>query len=843
MSGTRFSVEAQPVLPSTLHRLEELANDLYYSWDQQSRQLFIGLDGALWQRSLHNPVIFLRRIAQEKLDAAAADQDFLDAYHQALSRYDQYKAEKPDSRVATRFNPSIERVAFFCAEFGFHESLPLYSGGLGILAADYCKAASDLGIPFVAVGLLYRQGNLIQEIDSHGNQIIHYRSIDLDDLPIEAVKDAQGKDVEISIGLPERTLYIKVWRIRGGHIDLILLDTETDPNNETDRRITHHMYPSDVTIRLQQAMVLGIGGVKALDAMGLHPSIWHINEGLPALQLIERWRQLIADGLDFPSALELVAASTVFTTHTPVPAGHEVVDTSHIVHFLGDLIAELDINIEQFLGLGRTSQDHRFNFTSLCLRGTRFHNGVSEIHGRIASEIEKAVWPEIPVSESPLIHVTNGIHVPTFLAREWAEAFEDPDWQHQLLNPDYWARIDDIPAAHYWHIHQTLKHNLLEEVRISIRQQSARRGFSEAEIRQQLKRLDHAEDALILGFARRFATYKRATLLFNDIERLERLLSDQDRPVIIIMAGRAHQADIPGQDLIREVHRYAERPALRGKLILLEGYDLSLARSLVRGVDVWLNLPEYPFEACGTSGQKAGINGVLNLSVLDGWWPEGFNQENGWAIEPHTLVEDINERNRREAAEVMEILEERVVPMFFDSASGYSEEWISMSKNSMRTLIPQFNSQRMVMDYIEKLYEPSFHARRSLMENEKTGARELAEWKARVLDHWHAVRLRLIDQPPQAIKYDESISLRIGVRLGSLMPEDVIVECLVGTQSAGAFQQLACYRLDTATNGEETVFQTSFRPPLSGLQHYHIRVHPHHRLLAHSMELGLMKWL
>ena len=449
--------------------------------------------------------------------------------------------------------------------------------------------------------------------------------------------------------LPERDVSVKVWRARAGNIDLVLLDTDVDGNDHQDRAITQQLYTGDTVARLQQAMVLGIGGVRALEAVDLIPTVWHINEGLPALQIIERCRRHVSRGLDFESALEVVAASTVFTTHTPVPAGHEVVDTSHLIHHLGAAVAELGIDIERFLDLGRGEDHHRFNFTTLCLRGSRFHNGVSKIHGGVASDMERNIWPEVPPDESPLTYVTNGIHAQTFLAREWTEAFEDPQWHRHLLDREYWNRVDEIPDEQYWQIHCSLKEKLLADVRRRLRIQSRRRGCSEAEIAHQLRRLDGAEDALILGFARRFATYKRATLLFNDPDRLERLLSDAERPVIIMIAGKAHQADQPGQELIRQIHRYSEMPEFRGKVILLEGYDMALGRSMIRGVDVWLNLPEYPLEACGTSGQKAGVNGVLNLSVLDGWWPEGYDGDNGWAIEPHDVSLDPGERNRREA--------------------------------------------------------------------------------------------------------------------------------------------------------------------------------------------------
>jgi starch phosphorylase len=666
------------------------------------------------------------------------------------------------------------------------------------------------------------------------------------DLPVATARDKDGGEVCVSVRLPERDVKVRVWRARAGHIDLVLLDTDIEPNDVVDRAITHQIYTSDVVTRLQQAMVLGIGGVRALDAIGLMPTVWHINEGLPALQIVERCRRYVSQGLDFASALEIVAASTVFTTHTPVPAGHEVIDTGHLVHYMGDAVAELGIDMERFLDLGRGDQDHRFNFTTLCLRGSRFHNGVSRIHGRVASEIEKDIWPEVPTDENPLTYVTNGVHVQTFLAMEWAEAFADPDWPRQLLHPEYWERIDHIPDDVYWRIHRSLKAKLLAEVRWRLRAQSRHRGCSEAEITHQLRRLDGAENALVLGFARRFATYKRATLLFSDMDRLERLLGDPDRPVIIIIAGKAHQADEPGQHLIGEIHRYSELPAFRGKVILLEGYDLALARSMIRGVDVWLNLPEYPLEACGTSGQKAGINGVLNLSVLDGWWPEGFNGDNGWAIEPHHMETDAAERNRREANELFELLEEEVVPLYFTDKGELPSRWVRMSKASMKSLLPRFNSERMVVDYIDKFYGASCANRRKLVDDDFGGARELSAWKEKVAECWKTVAMSPLTTPPDSIGKEEELELRVAVHLGRMAPEDVIVECLLGRKPRDAtFEEVACYPLATGgiTENGEVVFQTNFAPPLSGLQYYTIRIYPYHRLLSHPFELGLMKWL
>lgn len=853
MVGTRYTLEVQPRIPHRLERLKELANDLLYSWDRQVRALFFRLDRDLWESCRHNPKVFLRRVSQQRLEEAAEDRIFMEDYNRVLSVYDTYHQEQIRSGVEKILDPRHDLVAYFCAEFGFHESLPIYSGGLGILAGDHCKAASDLGIPFVAIGMLYRQGYFTQTIDGHGNQVTHYTPTDFEDLPISPAVNDKGDEVRVHVDLPGRQVAIKVWKTKAGHITLYLLDTDLPENSPPDRSITYQLYGGDINTRIQQETVLGIGGVRALRALGLSPSVWHINEGHSAFQILERCRERVQyQGMDFASALELVAAGTVFTTHTPVPAGHDTFHHSLINTYFADYVGHLGIEMSEFLQLGASpGNEGGFNQTALALRGSRFHNGVSRIHGDVASHMEGYIWPQIPYEENPITYISNGVHVPTFLAGEWANLFDmrfGGEWRNELLHEEYWNRIDDIPDHSYWSLRQSLKSELLEDARRRAVLQHRRNGCSEAQIERLTRFLSpHETDILTLGFARRFASYKRATLLFTDPARLARLLNDPQRPVILIFAGKAHPHDLPGQHLIQVIYDFSRRPEFEGKIILLEGYDLSLARKLVAGVDVWINTPEHPLEASGTSGQKAGINGVINLSVLDGWWGEGYNGENGWAITPHGLQYDASYRNREEAQELLDILEKQVIPLYYNRNShGYSESWVKMSKASMKSIMPRFNSQRMVMDYVTNFYGPATQQRRGLLENGAAPARELARWKKKVAHVWPSVRVRRLDEAPQEIMSGDTLPIRVGVYLDELSANDVTVECLVGTESeSGDFTVHDRFILSPVGQNEdgETIFHLDLRPALPGLQYYKLRIYPYHRLLGHPFETGCMLWL
>jgi starch phosphorylase len=849
MSGTNYSLEVQPRIPEGLSRLQDLADDLLYSWDRHVRNLFFWLDPELWEECDHKPRVFLRRVEQRRLDKAAEDPLYLKKYNSCLSAYDTYLAQKPIPEVGAHLNTREDLIAYFCAEFGLHESLPIYSGGLGILAGDHCKAASDMGLPFVAVGLLYSRGYFHQTIDGQGNQHAHYIETKFADIPVFPAVDPLGKEVHITVPLRDRNVEVKVWRAEAGHITLYLLDTDIPANRPEDRGITHQLYGGDNHTRIQQEAVLGIGGVRALRAIHQSPTVWHINEGHAAFMVLERARELVENGIDFHGALEAVSAATVFTTHTPVPAGHDIFDRELVETYLGRYIQKLGIDTDEFMALGDSPEGPgRFNQTALAVRSSRFQNGVSRIHGGVSSRLCGFAWPQIPHDENPMTYVTNGVHVPTFLHREWSYNFDvhfEEEWRDKMLAPDFWEAIEHIPDHAFWASHQSIKTSLLEDLRARLCRQHQRNGLGSGEIKRMTESLK--PDALFVGFARRFATYKRATLLFSDPERLARLLNDAERPVVFVFAGKAHPNDIPGQDLIRVINDFSRRPEFEGKILMVEGYDMSLARKLLTGVDVWLNTPEYPLEASGTSGQKAGINGVINLSVTDGWWGEGYTPDSGWAITPHGVGFERTERDREESLELLDILEQQVIPLYYDrNGRGYSASWLAMSKRSMINTLPRFNAQRMVMDYVRNFYGPASRQGRKLAEEGLRNAQELAEWKRHVAKAWPKVKLRRVDAPPRELPFGGALPIRVEVELNGLTPDDVTVECIVGRQSPGnPFQVRSTHRFEPGADdsGAQTLFRLDLPLESCGLYHYKVRIYPSHRLLTHPFETGWMLWL
>ncbi len=852
MTPTRYALEVQPAIPDKLKRLTELASDLLYSWDREVRGLFFRLDRPLWEACGHNPKVFLRRISQARLEQAVDDRIFMEDYVRVLSVYDAYHQERMRPDIAALVDPKQDLIAYFCAEFGFHESVQLYSGGLGILAGDHCKAASDLGLPFVAVGILYRQGYFTQTIDNHGNQIAHYAPTNFADLPIEPACTGDACELRVPVELPGRTVQLRVWRAKAGHIMLYLLDSDLPENSEADRRITYQLYGGDVNTRIQQELVLGLGGVRALRAIGLAPTVWHLNEGHPAFAILERAREYVARGLDFEAAFETVATNTVFTTHTPVPAGHDIFDNHLLSGYLESYVRQLKTELPAFLSLGASPQNQGgFDMTTFAMRGSRFRNGVSRIHGDVASRMSAYIWPQVPPQENPIGYITNGVHVPTFLAREWVNLFDmrfGGGWRNELLNEEYWKQIDAIPDHSYWSLHQSLKGEMLSDVRRRLLLQHRRNGVSEALIERYVQHLNpHAADTLVIGFARRFATYKRATLLFAEPDRLARLLNDPKRPCLLVFAGKAHPHDIPAQQLIQVINDFSRRPPFEGRVLLIEGYDMAFARKLVTGADVWLNNPEYPLEASGTSGEKAGINGVINLSVLDGWWGEGYDGENGWAITPHGPHLDHAWRDREEADELLDLLEHQVIPLYYArNGYGHSEQWVRKSKASMRSLMPRFNGQRMVMDYVRNYYAAAAKQQRLLAGNDFARAKELAAWRRKVDRHWSGVSLRRVDRAPAELPAGGALSITVAARLNGLDPDDVLVQCLVGRESeSGEFVKLATHVFVPAATHDagEALYRLDFMPQLPGLQYYKIRMFPFHPSLHHPFESGYMLWL
>ncbi|MEO6823181.1 MAG: alpha-glucan family phosphorylase [Nitrosospira sp.] len=849
-SGTAFTIAVNPRIPPRLARLEELANDLWYSWDRSTRSLFSRLHPGLWGAVGHNPKAFLKRVDESLLLKAAEDQVFLANYNSTLSAYDSYHSEPVRQTTTTDLNPD-DRVAYFCFEFGFHESFPIYSGGLGILAGDHCKAASDLRLPLVGVGLLYRQGYFYQTIDNQGNQQVTYPDSDFEDLPVSPVLRENGSEVKIEVELPQRKVVVKVWQAKIGHVVLYLLDTDLSENSAQDRYITHQLYGGDKTMRVEQEIILGVGGARALRELGLQPTIWHINEGHAAFMMLERMRDLVRQGLDFASALEAVAANTVFTTHTAVPAGHDHFSNDMMFRYFEGFCRDFGITHEEFMALGRVSGSHDFNMTALAIHISRSHNGVSKIHRNVSARICSDLWPQVEPQENPMAYVTNGVHVPTFLAQEWVDLFDrylGYEWRNNMSDTEYWSRIDTIPDHLFWSVRQTLKSQMLYGVRARVAAQNARNHGSEAHLDRLLRFTDPINPSvLVLGFARRFATYKRATLLFEDLDWLRRIVLNREYPVLIVFAGKAHPADVPGQDLIRRVSQIAHLPEFEGQLLLIEDYDLRLARRLVAGVDVWLNSPVYPLEASGTSGMKAGINGTINLSVLDGWWGEGYNGKNGWAIKPGPENMAPTFRDKEESRDFYETLQDHVVPLYYSHDKfGYSPEWVKMAKNSMISLLPRYNSSRMVSEYTKKFYMSASRQGARYAANDFIGAKKIAAWKAFVRKAWGGVTIRRLDIPSRRISFGEALQFEVAVRLNGLQPEDVMVELLMCRQFKKSklcdFKHVR-FEFSGVEESDEHLFTLNLTPDLCGKLEYYIRVYPYQPLLTHPFEMGMMVWL
>ncbi|MCL2345368.1 MAG: alpha-glucan family phosphorylase [Desulfobulbus sp.] len=865
MTSTSYQIEVNPQLPERLERLEELANNLWYSWDRSTQGLFASLSHRLWLATNHTPKAFLKRADQKRLEAEAENPVFLGALNRVLSAYDSYHEIPGLAHVHGQSFRADDLIAYFCAEFGFHESLPIYSGGLGILAGDHCKAASDMGLPFIGVGLLYRQGYFSQTLDADGQQQAIYADSDFDDLPVSPVLDAAGGELRIAIELPGRMVQAKLWEVRVGHVRLILLDTWLAENADSDREITHRLYGGNKTTRIEQEILLGVGGVRALAQLGLKPTVWHVNEGHAAFLILERIRALVSDSLPFAAALEAVAANTAFTTHTPVPAGHDHFSEEMIRHYFSAWCQELGLDCGILLALGAEPRQSDFNMTALALRGSRHHNGVSRIHGGVSADICRYLWPQIPPGENPMDYVTNGVHLSTFMSQEWFDTFErylGIGWQERQTEPDNWRGIDEIPNATFWSIRQQLKSKMLKLVRERIRAQHQRNQGSPAHLDRLLRFVDPDNpNILTIGFARRFATYKRAALLFHDLKWLREIISEAGRPVLFLFAGKAHPADLPGQEIIRRIAQIARLPEFEGRILLVEGYDLHLSRSLVAGVDVWLNNPIYPLEASGTSGMKAAMNGALNLSVLDGWWGEGYDDGesedgrdcdcdaigNGWAIKPAPAHLDETQRDAEEARSLYEILQDQVIPTYYRTGPmGHSPQWVAMSKRSIATIAPRFNVTRMVGEYVRKYYAPAAEYGRRYAADNFAIARDVAQWKTRVRAAWPGVRLSRLDQPERRLKFGKALKIEVAVQLNGLIPSDVTLEALIGRPGVEIGSgKLRRYPLQCtgSTDHGEALYILNLTPELCGRLEYRIRIFPTHAALIHPFETGLMLWL
>jgi starch phosphorylase len=851
-------LEVSPVVPQPLSRLPELAANLFFGWHRPTRALFEDLDRELWKQAGGNGRLMLRCMSQGALDAAARDAQYLGRYAQVLDAFDTYLS-------APAPHPDAPLIAYFCAEYGFHESFPIYSGGLGVLAGDHCKAASDERMNFIAVGLLYGQGYFTQSVDNDGVQFAQYREHDPRDLPVEPLRQADGTWLTIRVRITGRDVFARLWKAAVGRVAVYLLDSNCRENAPADRDITHRLYGGDESNRIRQEILLGVGGMRAVRALGLAPAVWHLNEGHAAFLIVELLREHMSQHLSFETALEAVAAGCVFTTHTPVIAGHDAFGHDLLISHFGDFIRELGVPIERFLELAHApSVPGFFNMTRLALNGTRHVNGVSRIHGAVSARLCGDQWPQIPPEENPVGFVTNGVHVPTFLHQTWADYFDGvlpANWRERLRDADFWKIIEALPNERYWETSQSVKAQMLASVRERLQREYVRKGLSAAQCRHVTRLLDPARpDVLTIGFARRFATYKRAALLLRDRARLARLLHDSERPLLFLFAGKAHPADEPGKQALREIKQLMLQPEFVGRVVFLEDYDMQLARWLVSGVDVWLNNPIAPLEASGTSGIKAAVNGRLNLSVLDGWWAEACTADNGWGIPPVT-VRDPERRDALEAELIFETLEQEVVPLYYaHNAQGYSREWVRRSKRAMSTVIPRFNTRRMVYDYAQGLYYPAARQYAKLAGESFAGAQRLAEWKQRVREAWPRVLLRLLSDTPADMVCGERLQLRVAVSLAGLNAADLRVEFLarrrlpesnfeppaLSSYGQGVRDgQWSVMLLATEEHDAEgaAVFALDAESLECGQFVTQIRIYPWHELLSHPFELGLMKEL
>lgn len=845
-----------PALPEPLQKLRPLAYNLRWAWDHETLEVFRALDRALWERSEHNPVRLLNLISQERLFEAASDDSFLaqvDHAHYGLQTYLQAAGTWFKRHWANKLPPQT-LIAYFCMEFGLTECLPIYSGGLGVLAGDHLKSASDLGLPLVAVGLLYQQGYFKQTITPDGWQQEVYPENDFYTMPLQPATTSSGDPLTVSITLADREVFARVWRVEVGRVPLFLLDTNLPENRPEDQDITDQLYGGNAEMRLKQEMVLGIGGMRALKAMGFQPTVCHMNEGHSAFLALERARETIAEtGCNFAIARELAASGSLFTTHTPVPAGFDVFSPELMNRYFANYLPQLGLSFDELMGLGRVNpwdQSEQFNMAVLAVRHAHNINGVSQLHAKVTRRMLQAGYPGFPEEEIPATHVTNGVHFRSYASQEIADLLDKHlggRWSQDVSPDGVWNRVEEIPDELLWRIRENRREKLVLLARARLRTQLEKRYYlDETEYRLAGEALDPR--ILTIGFARRFATYKRATLLLSDPDRLIRLLTNRLRPVQILFAGKAHPQDAAGKDLIRQIVQFSKRPEVRGRILFLEDYDLNLNRYMVQGCDVWLNTPRRPMEASGTSGMKVLINGGLNVSILDGWWAEGYDPRAGWAIGRGEEYTDPVEQDKIEAAALFDILEKEVIPLFYDRATdGIPRAWVTRIKNSMRLLCPRFNTHRMVSEYATRFYLPITQRSLKLAENNLERARALVEWKQKVRTAWPQVRIQQVNTVPDegsTLKVGDTLQVTVKVFLAGLSPEDVQVQAYGGALDPERYiHPETTVRIPyLAPEGELSCFQGELECSASGLRGLSIRVLPFHPDAALPTELPLICW-
>jgi starch phosphorylase len=703
-------------LPKRITRLGELAYNLWWVWNPQVQRVFQQIDRYLWDQVNHNPVAFLHQVNRTRVNAIIKNEEYLAHYDEAIKAFDDYMNDGRRWAVEQHSELKNEMVAYFSFEFGLHESLPVYAGGLGVLAADHLKESSDLGLPIVAVGFIYNQGYFEQHISEDGWQETHNLLLDFQEMPVAPVMDADGNPVKVTVDLSDRLVHAQVWQVQVGRVSLFLLNSNLEENSPGDRDLTARLYTSDPNVRISQEILLGIGGVRALSLLGYKPTIWHMNEGHSAFLTIERLREMIKAGTKFEDAVEKVRNSNIFTSHTPVPAGNDIFPVWLIEKYFKKVWMEMNISRDQFIDLGRDNQPwgEAFSMPVLALHLSKGANAVSKLHGEVACKMWQFLYPGKKEKDVPIISITNGVHVGTWLARRMRVLYEKylgPEWWHTLDDPEMWELIERIPANEFWAVRRHLRRKLMLFANERARKQWLTTSVHPVQIVASGVLMDPY--TLTIGFARRFATYKRGNLLLHDYDRLLKIINNPYMPVQIVFAGKAHPADEPGKMIIQEIYRAVKDANTGGRLIFIENYDMNVARFLVQGVDVWMNTPRIPNEASGTSGMKAALNGVINFSVLDGWWAEGYNGHNGWAIGSKNQLDDPHAEDVADAESLYDTLEKKIIPLFYAkrNADGIPTEWVDKAKESIRDLAPRFCTRRMLKEYMDNLYLPAMRSK------------------------------------------------------------------------------------------------------------------------------------
>lgn len=819
----------RPALPEAIERLSELGQNLLWSWDHNLRGLFRRLDPVIWKASDHNPVVMLGRVPQATLEKAAADPRFLALYRRACETLDAYLATQSTA-------PSNMLVAYFSMEYGLLDCMPIYSGGLGVLSGDHLKASSDAMTPLVGIGLLYQKGYFHQTLGPDGWQHERTPVNDFYSLPLTPVTRADGSELVVSVTLAGTAVFLKVWRIDAGRVKLYLLDTNIAQNERLDHReITNQLYGGDRHTRIRQEIVLGIGGLRALKELGLQPTVYHMNEGHSAFLALERIRVLMTEHqLSFEEALDAARTNNVFTTHTSVPAGIDLFDSGLMWEYFQDYCQECGFSFDQLLALGRRNPgdgQEPFSMAVAAVKMSAFRNAVSRLHRHVSQQMWESLWPKLPVWEVPITSITNGVHLPTWINGDLAAVYDQylqPDWREGNFDAKLWDQTGEIPDAELWEAHRRHKRRLIAFVRERAAASAMERHAPAAEVRRLQEVLD--PETLTIGFGRRFATYKRATLIFRDLARLKRILTNPRMPVQLVIAGKAHPQDIPGKSLIKEIVQFSRDPELSHRVMFVEDYGIHVAREMVQGVDVWLNTPRRGEEACGTSGMKAGINGVLNLSIPDGWFDEAAEQSGGWMIGDREAYTP--EQEDTHAAGIYSLLENEIAPLFYDGREqGVPVEWMRRVKQSLRYISAHYNCQRMVNEYRTQLYEPAHRSYMAIMQDRFAAARDRAEWNRTVTEKWPQVGFMNGGiGPDNAVSTGSPVPLRAEIDLAGLAPEDVRVEAVVGRVGAdGDLEETEVLTLaPLEQHGSVFLFGRDFAPLTTGRLGFSLRVSPNH---------------